>query len=119
MYKSKKTSKLITVAIFLMLLMSFRIFTVKGEYDSSFGVYDMAYAEEVQQVEEYDVTKDQVDVENVDPAASEKLQNNLSIPEDTLLVFGGIIVILGICVAITVIVSNAARKRNDLITEKH
>ena len=112
MYTGKMTTKLIAVAILLMTLMFFQIFSVKGGHDLSFGTYTVVYAaEEVQQVEEDKVTKDQVDVENVDPSASEKLQKNLSIPTDTLLVFGGIVVVLGICVAIAAVAGNAARKK--------
>ena len=44
--------------------MFFQIFSVKGGHDLSFGTYTVVYAaEEVQQVEEDKVTKDQVDVD--------------------------------------------------------
>ena len=66
---------------------------------------------EVQQVEEKDVKENDVSVENVDPSAAQKLEKALYTQTETVIFFGGIIAILGIILAITIIVGLSKRKR--------
>lgn len=110
-----KITRKFAASIILIVLMILGTLTVAGWHQKNLSGSATVYAAETVQkkVEEDKVTEDDVDVENVDPSTSENLQKNLYIPMNTLIVFGGIIVILGAGIAITAIAGRASKKKTN------
>ncbi len=72
-----------------------------------------ATEENVQKVEDdADITKQEVQVEKIDPSASEKLATKLHTPKETLIFFGSIIVASLVLLLIAILFAVRNRKRD-------